>query len=130
MRFAPVVAVALCVVALASASGAAFGAEGAFRRVVVARGLDEPVPVTAPRSEARRVYVVEQRGTVRVIENGKLRNGFFLDVQSRTAAGGEQGLLGLAFDPQYAQNRLIYVNYTDRNGDTRVVRYRTNANRA
>ena len=130
MRFAPVAAVALCVVALVSSSGAALGAEGAFRRVVVARGLEEPVQVTAPRSEARRLYVVEQRGTVRVIENGKLRSGFFLDVQSRTAAGGEQGLLGLAFDPQYAQNRLIYVNYTDRNGDTRVVRYRTNGNRA
>ena len=130
MRFAPVAAVALCVVALASSSGSALGAEGAFRRVVVARGLEEPVQVTAPRSEARRLYVVEQRGTIRVIENGKLRNGFFLDIQSRTAAGGEQGLLGLAFDPQYAQNRLAYVNYTDRNGDTRVVRYRTNGTRA
>ena len=50
--------------------------------------------------------------------------------QSRTAAGGEQGLLGLAFDPQYATNRFIYVNYTDTSGDTRVVRYRTNGTRA
>ena len=46
------------------------------------------------------------------------------------AAGGEQGLLGLAFDPQYASNRFIYVNYTDTSGDTRVVRYRTNGTRA
>ena len=130
MRVAPVVAAVLCVVVLASVSGSALGAEAAFRRVVVARGLSEPVQVTAPRSEPRRLYVVEQRGTIRVIENGKLRKGFFLDMRSRTAAGGEQGLLGLAFDPQYSSNRFIYVNYTDTSGDTRVVRYRTNGTRA
>ena len=130
MRLAPVVVAALCVVALASLSGSARAAEAAFRPVVVARGLSEPVQVTGPRSEPRRLYVVEQRGTIRVIDNGKLRNGFFLDMQSRTAAGGEQGLLGLAFDPQYSSNRFIYVNYTDTNGDTRIVRYRTNGTRA
>ena len=86
--------------------------------------------VTAPRSEPRRLYVVEQRGTIRVIDRGKLRSGFFLDARRRITAGGEQGLLGLAFDPKYATNRLIYVNYTDTNGDTRVVRYRTNGTRA
>ena len=120
-------------VALASVSGSALGAEGgtnAFRRVVVARGLVEPLQVTAPRSERFRLYVVEQRGTVRVIDRGKLRSGFFLDVRSRITAGGEQGLLGLAFDPRYATNRLIYVDYTDENGDTRVVRYKTNGTRA
>jgi len=130
MRLAPIVAGALCVLVLASVSGSAFGAEAAFRRVVVARGLSEPVQVTGPRSEPRRLYVVEQRGTIRLIDNGKLRNGFFLDMRSRTAAGGEQGLLGLAFDPQYSSNRFIYVNYTDTSGDTRVVRYRTTGTRA
>jgi len=130
MRLAPFVAAALCVVVLGSVSGSALGAEGAFRRAVVTRGLVEPVQVTAPRSEARRLYVVEQRGTVRVVDNGRLRKGFFLDVQSRTTAGGEQGLLGLAFDPQYASNRFIYVNYTDTSGDTRVVRFKTNGTRA
>ncbi len=129
MRLAPVVVAALCVVALASVSGSA-RAEAAFRRVVVARGLSEPVQMTAPRSELRRLYVVEQRGTIRVVENGKLLKGFFLDMRSRTAAGGEQGLLGLAFDPQSSSNRFIYVNYTDTSGDTRVVRYRTNGTRA
>ena len=130
MRFLPITAVVLCVLTLASVSGSAFGAEGAFRRVVVARGLEEPVQVTAPRGERNRLYVVEQRGTIRVLDNGKLRNGFFLDARRRIAAGGEQGLLGLAFDPQYASNRFVYVNYTDTNGDTRVVRYRTNGTRA
>jgi glucose/arabinose dehydrogenase len=129
MRLAPVLAAVLCVVALASVSGSAFGAEAAFRRTVVARGLVEPVQVTAPRNE-RKLYVVEQRGTIRVVENGKLRRALFLDVRNRTAAGGEQGLLGLAFDPQYRSNRFVYINYTDRNGDTRVVRYKTNGTRA
>jgi glucose/arabinose dehydrogenase len=133
MRFVAVGAAALSIVALASVSGSALGAEGgmnAFQRVVVARGLVEPLQVTAPRSERFRLYVVEQRGTVRVIDRGKLRSGFFLDVRSRITAGGEQGLLGLAFDPQYATNRLIYVDYTDENGDTRVVRFKTNGTRA
>jgi glucose/arabinose dehydrogenase len=130
MRFMPVAAAAFCAIALASISGSALGAEGAFRRVVVARGLTEPVQVTATRSEPQRLYVVEQRGTIRVIDRGKLRSGFFLDARRRILAGGEQGLLGLAFDPQYAANRFIYVNYTDTNGDTRVVRYKTDGTRA
>jgi len=115
---------------VATVAGSARGAENAFRRVVVARGLDSPVQVTAPRNEARRLYVVEQRGTIRVLERGRLHSGFFLDVRGRVTAGGEQGLLGLAFDPRYGTNRFIYVNYTDTAGDTRVVRYRTNGSRA
>ena len=129
MRLAPFAA-AFCAVALLSVSGSALGAESAFRRVVVARGFVEPVQVTAPRSEPRRLYVAEQRGTIRVIDRGKVRGGFFLDARRNIAAGGEQGLLGLAFDPQYATNRFIYVNYTNTSGDTRVVRYRTNGRRA
>ena len=117
-------------VLVATLAGSASAAESAFRRVVVARGLDAPVQVTAPRNEARRLYVVEQRGTIRVIDRGKLRAGFFLDVRDRITSGGEQGLLGLAFDPKYATNRFIYVNYTDERGDTRVVRYTTNGTRA
>ena len=117
-------------VLVATLTGSATAAESAFRRVVVARGLDAPVQVTAPRNEARRLYVVEQRGTIRVIERGTLRDGFFLDLRGQVVAGGEQGLLGLAFDPKYATNRFIYVNYTDTSGDTRVIRYRTDGTRA
>jgi glucose/arabinose dehydrogenase len=102
----------------------------AFRRAVVVRGLDSPVHIASTRSEPRRLYVVEQRGTIRVVEGGRLRAGFFLDVRNLVVSGGEQGLLGLAFDPAYASNRLLYVNYTDTDGNTRVVRYRTNGRRA
>jgi glucose/arabinose dehydrogenase len=121
-------------VGLATGCGAATEseprAEAAFRRAVVVRGLDSPVHIASTRSEPRRLYFVEQRGTVRVLDKGRLRSGFFLDVRRRVVAGGEQGLLGLAFDPAYATNRFLYVNYTDTAGDTRVVRYRTNGRRA
>lgn len=105
-------------------------AELAFRRAAVARGFDAPVQVVATRAEPRRLYVVEQRGTVRVIQNGRVRPGFFLDIRGRVQAGGEQGLLGIAFDPQYASNRFLYVNFTDRSGHTRITRFRTSAARA
>ena len=104
-------------------------AEAAFRRAAVARGFDAPVQVTSTRSEPRRLYVVEQRGTVRVIQNGRVRPGFFLDIRGRVQAGGEQGLLGIAFDPRYSVNRFLYVNFTDRSGHTRVTRFRTNGTR-
>jgi glucose/arabinose dehydrogenase len=121
----------LLVAAIAvSLVGSASALESALGRKVVARGFDEPVQVTAPRNEARRLYVVEQPGTIRVLERGKVRSGLFLDVRSRVTAGGESGLLGLAFDPKYGTNRFVYVNYTDTGGDTRVVRYRTDGRRA
>ncbi|OFW75308.1 MAG: hypothetical protein A2Y55_05045 [Actinobacteria bacterium RBG_16_68_12] len=138
MRAGPSNSLLLGLLALASlavvlgglAGGSASGAETAFRRVVVARGFDSPVHIVSTRAEPGRLYVVEQRGTIRVIERGKVRSGFFLDVRSRVTAGGEQGLLGLAFDPRYRANRFVYVNYTDRAGDTHVVRYRTGVGRA
>jgi glucose/arabinose dehydrogenase len=98
----------------------------------VASGLDSPVFLTAPRGDAR-LFVVEQPGRIRVIENGQLLATPFVDLTSRISAGGERGLLGLAFHPSYATNGFFYVNYTDTRGDTRVERYtvsRTDRNRA
>jgi glucose/arabinose dehydrogenase len=125
VRAVPTLAALVLGSVLVSLAGSASAAETAFRRAVVARGFDSPVQVVSTRSEPRRLYVVEQRGTIRVVDRGRVRPGFFLDVRSLVVSGGEQGLLGLAFDPNYARNRLVYVNYTDRNGNTRVVRYRT-----
>jgi glucose/arabinose dehydrogenase len=130
MRLVAVLVGLVSIVAIATASGSALGADSAFRRVTVTRGLVEPVQVTAPRSEPGKLYVVEQRGTVRVVDRGKLRSGFFLDIRDRTESSGEQGLLGLAFDPKYRTNRFVYVDYTDRDGNTHVVRYRTNGARS
>jgi glucose/arabinose dehydrogenase len=96
----------------------------------IASGLAEPLAIAAPRNEANRLYVAEQAGRVRVIVNGRLRAAPFLDIRNLVTSGGEQGLLGLAFHPNYERNRRFYVQYTDNGGDTRVVEYRTNGQRA
>jgi glucose/arabinose dehydrogenase len=94
---------------------------------VVATGLDTPVYATAAPGERTRLYVVEQGGVIRVLERGELLDEPFLDISSEVESGGERGLLSLAFHPDYASNRLFYVDYTDREGDTRVVEYRASA---
>ncbi len=97
---------------------------------VVVRGLDDPTHVTAPASEPGKLYVVEQAGTIRVVQNGRIRPQPFLDIRSLVSSGGERGLLSVAFHPRYATNHLFYVDYTDTSGDTRVVEYRSNGTRA
>ena len=93
-------------------------------RLVGIGTFEAPVYVTASPGDTRRVFVVEQGGTIRVITGGKRRSRPFLDIRSRVIAGGEQGLLSMAFAPDYAKTRRFYVNYTDRNGTQSVVEYR------
>jgi glucose/arabinose dehydrogenase len=94
--------------------------------VVVSKGFDSPTHVTAPASEPGRLYVVEQPGVIRVFDHGRIRARPFLDIKSRVSSGGERGLLSVAFHPRYATNHLFYVDYTDTDGNTRVVEYRSN----
>jgi glucose/arabinose dehydrogenase len=94
----------------------------------VASGFSQPLYVAAPRSEPGVLYVVEQTGRIKRLARG--RRTVFLDVSAKISCCGERGLLSVAFDPGYARNRLFYVDYTDRNGDTRVIRYRSNGARA
>jgi glucose/arabinose dehydrogenase len=61
---------------------------------------------------------------IKIVRNGSV-SGTFLDIRSLVKSGGEQGLLSVAFHPQYATNHRFYVNYTDTHGDTRVVEYRS-----
>ena len=85
-------------------------------------GLNAPVFLTSPPGDSRR-FIVEQGGTIRVVANGVLLETPYLDVSTKISSGGERGLLGLAFHPEFAANGLFYVNYTDLNGDTRIERY-------
>jgi len=101
---------------------------GEARLVRVASDFDSPTHLAAPRSEAGRLYVLEQPGRIIVLDRGKRR--VFLDIRRLVESGGEQGLLSVAFHPKYAKNHRFYVDYTDRNGDTRVVEYRSNGRRA
>jgi len=91
----------------------------------VLTGLDSPLYVAAAPGQKNALYVVEQIGDIKVAVNGKLRARRFLDIRSQVTAGGEQGLLSVAFHPKYAKNHKFYVDYTDTNGDTRVVEYRS-----
>ncbi len=89
--------------------------------------FDTPVYVTAPPGDTRRIFVVEQGGTIRVITGAKRRARPFLDIRGKVINGGEQGLLSVAFAPDYAKTRRFYVNYTDRAGTQSVVEYRRSA---
>ena len=93
----------------------------------VVRGLSKPVAIAfAPNDTSGRMFVVEQDGRIRIVrKDGAILPGAFLEVTQRVSRNDrEQGLLGLAFHPRYAQNGFFYVNYTDRDDNTRVVEYR------
>jgi glucose/arabinose dehydrogenase len=115
---------------LAASAGAAQKRQAALHLQLVAAGLASPTYVAAAPGEPRNLYVVEQPGRIRVLAGGRLRATPFLDIRSRVESGGEQGLLSVAFDPGYRRNHLFYVNYTDQNGDTRIVRFRASGGRA
>jgi glucose/arabinose dehydrogenase len=104
--------------------------EGPLRLETVARGLDAPTHVAAAPGEPDRLYVVERPGRIRVVEGGAVRAEPFLDLTDRVRSGGEQGLLSVAFHPDYAENGLLYVDYTNLDGDTRVVELRARDDRS
>jgi len=89
----------------------------------VAGGLASPVDLQVPPGDHARLFVVEQAGRIRIIRNGAVA-ATFLDIVGRVGSGGEQGLLGLAFHPRYAENGRFFVNYTDHAGDTHISEFR------
>src|SRR5437867_1989802 len=76
--------------------------------------FSNPVFVTAAPGAPRLLFVVEQGGAVRVMRDGSKLAHPFIDIGSRVTSGGEQGLLSMAFDPGYQQNRRFYLLYTNR----------------
>ena len=119
------IALAASIAALAAAAFAGASA-AALQLVTVETGFTGPVHVAATKAEPDRVYVVEQRGLIKIVEGGETLSTPFLDIRARVACCGEQGLLSLAFHPKYPQVRRVYVNFTNTAGDTRVVEYRVN----
>ena len=91
---------------------------------LVVSGLNDPLDLQSAPGDRERLFVVEQAGRIRLVRGGQLVAAPFLDIVSRVASGGERGLLGLAFHPQYATNRRFYVNYTDGGGDTNISEFR------
>jgi glucose/arabinose dehydrogenase len=108
----------------AAASSARF--RGARVRLVQVAELQQPVAM-AVRPGDRAVYVAEQTGAVRALRAGKVDPTPVVDISDQVTAGGEQGLLGLAFSPD---GRFLYLNFTDTDGDSRVVELTMQGGRA
>jgi glucose/arabinose dehydrogenase len=89
----------------------------------VVDGLDRPVFVTHA-GDGSRLYIVEKGGTIRLLANGQMVPRPFLDIRDRVLSrGSEQGLLGLAFPPDFGRTGVLFVNYTGLSGDTVVSRF-------
>jgi glucose/arabinose dehydrogenase len=117
--FAAAVIALIALVALAGRPGEA-GARGTVPGLEQIGDFESPVYVAAAPAAPKLLFVVEQPGTVQVLRKGKRLGRPFLDLSGKVTYGGEEGLLSIAFDPGYAQNRRFYVYYVDANGDIRV----------
>ena len=85
----------------------------------VAKGFEQPIFVTHAGDGSKRMFVLEQKGIIKLLDGT-----VFLDITSKVeTSGSEQGLLGLAFDPQFRRNGFLYVHYTNRDGDTVIARF-------
>ena len=96
---------------------------GQMRTQVVAEGLSNPVAFVADPADPSTFYVVEQRGTIRTVHDRTVEPTLFLDLRASISAGGERGLLGLAFPPDAIESRRFYVNFTNLDGHTVVARF-------
>jgi glucose/arabinose dehydrogenase len=90
----------------------------------VASGLRNPLDLQSAPGDRERLYVVEQGGRIQIVRNRQVSATPFLDIAGRISSGGERGLLGLAFHPQFGTSRRFFVNYTDPQGDTRIAEFR------
>jgi glucose/arabinose dehydrogenase len=101
----------------------------------VASGVDVPLFVASPPGDLERLFVVSKHGTIDILDlqSGTMLPAPFLDVRTEISSAGEKGLLGLAFDPDFATNGHFYVNLINTAGDTEIRRYQvssTNPDRA
>lgn len=91
----------------------------------IASGFSQPVVITAtPAKNDKRIFIVEQGGAIRIIQaDGTVVSQPFLDISSKVLKGGEMGLLGLAFSPNYAKDGNFFINYIDKSRNTIIARY-------
>lgn len=93
----------------------------AIRLESVATGLSEPIGLFHAGDGSGRLFIIEQAGTIRILQNGTVGQTPFLDIRDRVSAGGERGLLGLAFHPKFEENGRLFVNYTSPTGGLHTV---------
>ncbi len=106
---------------------AAAPSDARIRLQLKASGLSKPVFVTSARDGTGRLFIVEQSGRIKVFKSGSVRATPFLDIRASVSKGSEQGLLGLAFHPNYRTNRKLYVHFTNGDGDSIIREYRASA---
>ncbi len=90
-------------------------------RPLVTQGLERPVLLTHAGDHRERLFIVEQAGKILIWEKKRLQSTPFLDISDRITFGGEQGLLGVAFHPQFPKNGRMFVNYSRKNDGATVI---------
>jgi glucose/arabinose dehydrogenase len=91
-------------------------------------GISNPVEIVASPTSDNRLFVVQQSGTIKIVnENGTIAPDNFLNISNLITFGGERGLLGLAFHPQFLTNRYFFVYYNNLQGSIRVSRFTANS---
>jgi len=105
-----------------------FAQDPSIRLTPVITGLSAPVDIQNAADGSNRLFLIQQNGIVRIWKNGSLNSTPFLDIRTIVKSGGEQGLLGVAFPPNYASNQRFYVNYINTAGDTVIAMYRATPN--
>ncbi len=110
-----------------------FGQSATLSSKLIADGFKKPLFVTSHPEDANLLYVVEQGGRIKIINNGKAAVTPFLDIDKRVVnpnrPGDERGLLGFAFHPNYAKNGKFYVNYMNNDGYTVVSEFSVKSNK-
>jgi cysteine-rich repeat protein len=96
---------------------------------LIATDLEAPVHIAGPRLDPSRVFIVEQPGRIQIVKNGVQLGTAFLAIEGivQYSPGGEEGLLSVAFDPDYETNRFFYVYYTNNSGNLAISRFTANA---
>ena len=105
------------------------GQASSITAIRVATDLSQPLFAVSPPGDTSRLFIVEKAGKIEILglNSGQVLSTPFLDLTGQLATAGEEGLLGLAFDPNFAQNGYIYVNLINLSGDTEIRRYQVSA---
>ena len=129
--FTPALPTSTILPASTSGSADSFPNPSAYQWTQIIAGMASPVDIQFPDDGTGHMFIIEQEGRIQIIENGQMLAPPFLDIIDRVGSqGNEQGLLGLAFHPDFKHNPYFYVNYTDTNGNTVIARFTANGETA
>src|SRR3954453_21617786 len=123
---AAVLAAGICAATLAACGGGGANSEAARThgvRLQRVASFEAPLYATSAPGDARRLFVVEQAGQIQILRDGRRNRDAFLDIRPLVRSGGEQGLLSVAFPPDYGRTGRFYVYYTTKAGNQRIVEY-------